>query len=324
MRRIWAWVATLLFFFILVPTVAAADTLPHTGRVLVSIGGDLTVPAGERADAVIVVNGVATIAGEVNTVVVIDGTANLNGATAETVVAIRGPVNLGTGTVVSGDILKVDSVVTRYGNAQVGGSVRDVGVELVGLGFILGPALLLLALGFLLATLVAGLAAAGLAERQVRDAGDLISGEPGKTFLLGLGAAIVLPIIGILAVVTIVGAPLGIAFLVAVLPTAALIGYLVVAIWIGEFVLTRLRGSYRAERPYLASVVGIVILMVLSAVPLVTAVASLFGFGSVVLLAWRTWRTGHAPGELPPAVTQGMTGAPGAPGASGTPGITAA
>jgi len=47
------------------------------------------------------------------------------------------------------------------------------------------------------------------------------------------------------------------------------------------------------ERPYLAAVIGLLILQALSLVPvlgIVSALASLFGFGAVVLLAWRTLR----------------------------------
>jgi hypothetical protein len=87
-------------FVLLVPAVFAANPLPHTGRVLVSTGGDLTLPTGEHADVVVVVNGTATIQGEVNTIVVVNGAADLLGARTETLVAVRSPVELGSGTVV--------------------------------------------------------------------------------------------------------------------------------------------------------------------------------------------------------------------------------
>jgi hypothetical protein len=49
------------------------------------------------------------------------------------------------------------------------------------------------------------------------------------------------------------------------------------------------------ERPYLAAVIGLLVLQALGLVPvlgIVSALASLFGFGAVVLLAWRTLRAG--------------------------------
>lgn len=52
-----------------VPVLAADPGAPATGRVLFATGGDLTVPAGDVADTVIVVNGHAEILGRVGAVV---------------------------------------------------------------------------------------------------------------------------------------------------------------------------------------------------------------------------------------------------------------
>ncbi len=166
--------AMLLSLVLFVPVALAADPFPHTGRVLVSTGGDVTVPEGEHADVVIVVNGTATIRGEVNTIVVIEGAANLLGARTETLFAVRSPVELGPGTVVVGDVVRIDSLVHQTGNAQIRGQVTDMVTVLIGIGSVLAPALLLLWIGFGLATIVVGLLLAGLASRQVRDAEILI------------------------------------------------------------------------------------------------------------------------------------------------------
>ena len=56
MRRIVAIaVAMLIVMLFLVPVALAADALPHSGRVLISTQGDITIPAGEQADFVMVV-----------------------------------------------------------------------------------------------------------------------------------------------------------------------------------------------------------------------------------------------------------------------------
>jgi hypothetical protein len=99
--------------------------------------------------------------------------------------------------------------------------------------------------------------------------------------------------VAVLAIVTIVGAPIGIALLIVVWPAAAYIGYLVAGIWIGDWLLARFRGSDPAGRPYLAAVVGLIVLMVIGLIPLVGAVASLFGFGAVLLHGWRAFRAGR-------------------------------
>ena len=45
----------------------------------------------------------------------------------------------------------------------------------------------------------------------------------------------------------------------------------------------------------MAAVVGLIVLQIISIVPFVGAIASLFGFGAVLLLAWRTFRQPSAP-----------------------------
>jgi hypothetical protein len=78
-------------------------------------------------------------------------------------------------------------------------------------------------------------------------------------------------------------------------PLAAFLGYLVAGIWIGDWVLARTSPETIRERPYLAAVVGILILEVLGLLPFLPMIASLFGFGAVLLLAWRTLRSGSIP-----------------------------
>jgi hypothetical protein len=283
----------LIAFAFLVPTVLAAEPLQHTGRVLVSTEGDITIPAGEHADVVVVVNGVATIEGEVNTVVIVDGSATFLGARTETVVAVRSPVELGADTVVLGEVMTFDSIVHQTGNAEVAGGVTDVAGAIAGFGFAIASALLLLWIGFGLAVIIAGLLLAGLASRQVRMAEAVISEEPVAALVAGIVGLIAFPIIGVALVATLIGAPLGVALLFQVWPMVAFIGYLVAGIWVGDWVLHRTSPEQIRERPYLASVIGLLILGLVGLVPvlgIVSAIASLFGFGAVMVLAFRTIR----------------------------------
>ena len=94
MKRILGIAAAILIAFILVTPVALAAAFDQTGRVLVSVRGDVTLPAGEQADVVVVVEGVATIEGQVNTVVAINGSAILTAAQVETVVAVQWPISV--------------------------------------------------------------------------------------------------------------------------------------------------------------------------------------------------------------------------------------
>ena len=310
MRRIVAIAAVLVIVMLfLVPVALAADAMPHSGRVLISTQGDVTIPAGEQADFVMVVDGTATIAGEVNTIFVVNGTANLTGARTETVIAVNSPVNLADGTVVLGDVLTANSLVQQAGNAEVVGEVKDMQTSFIALGVVLAPALILLWIGFGLAVIAAGLLLAGVAGRQVRAAEALISHEPVLTFATGIVGMVLIPLAAFLLIATLIGAALGVGILIALWPLVAFVGYLVAGIWIGDWVLQQRRPAVSRERPYLAAVIGLLILQALSLVPvlgIVSALVSLFGFGAVVLLGWRTLRAG---GGTQVAVT-GATPAP--------------
>jgi hypothetical protein len=92
--------------------------------------------------------------------------------------------------------------------------------------------------------------------------------------------------------VTVIGAPLAFGIAFGLWPLAAFLGYLVAGIAIGDWIVGRLSPSVTRQRPYLAAVVGLVVLEVVGILPFVSAVATLFGYGAVLLLAWRTLRAG--------------------------------
>jgi hypothetical protein len=296
-----------IVLFLFVQAVLAADPLTHTGRVLVSAGGNITIPAGDNADVVVVVNGTATIQGEVNTIIVVDGAANLLGARTETVFAVRSPIEIGPGTVVLGDVMRFDSAVHQTGDARIEGQVTDMAASAVQIGAVLAPALFLLWLGFGLATIVAGLLLAGIASRQIREAEQRITHDPVLALAAGVVGVIGIPFVAFLLMATIIGAPLGLGVLFGLLPLVAFIGYLVAAIWIGEWVLRRTGPDRIRERPYRAAVIGVLILEVVTFIPVLTllvAVASLFGVGAVLLQVFRAIRTPSMPrstfvGQMP-------------------------
>jgi hypothetical protein len=301
MRRIVITLAGIVLALGLAAPVLAADPKHTDGPVLMAFNGDITVPAGDQADVVFVTGGTATVAGEATTVVVFGGDAILTGATVESVVVTGGTVTIDAASTVTGDVRTLGSTVTVDPAATVRGSVSSLDSDLVAASAIIAPMAFLFLVGLIGVTLVAGLALAALGARQVRAAERLISHEPGQTVLVGLAGLIVVPILAVLAMVTVVGAPLGFAIMFMVWPTAAYLGYLVAGIWIGEWLLYR--GERQApDRPYVAAVVGLLVLQVISIVPFVGAIASLFGFGAVLLLAWRVFRQ---PSQATPIVGAG-------------------
>jgi hypothetical protein len=299
MRRLLAAIAASILCLGLAGVALAGDPLPHNGRVLVSTQGDVTIPAGEHADVVVVVQGSATVQGEVNTLVVVDGNATLTGARLETVVAVKGTVEVGDGTVITGELQRLDATVHQSGDAEIEGGITDMSGWLIQAGAVLAPALILLWIGFGISTIAAALLLAGIASRQVREAERLMSRDPLVTGLIGLLGVVLIPVLAVLLLVTVVGAPLGLGVLLALLPLLAYAGYLVAAIWVGEWLVQRLLPGPERERPFLAAVLGVVVLGALGLVPvlgLIVSLASLVGFGALLRMGFRALR--GTPGAL--------------------------
>jgi hypothetical protein len=282
--------AMLLGLLILVPVAAAADPFYQDGRVIVSVRGDITFPAGESADNVVIVDGTATIEGDVGSVFVVNGTVNFVGSQTREVIAISSNVSIDGGSVIAGDVRSISSTVTQAPGATVQGQVK-AGWDWVQGAFWIGPALFIAYLGFVLAAVVAAVALAGLASRQVRSAEALFRREAGSTIVAAFAGLFGIIAVATLALVTIIGIPLGLALLVGLLPLLLFIGYLVAAIWIGEWVVGLFGSRPKAERPYLGAAVGILVMSVVSFVPFVGGLIAFVGFGAVVLLMWRIIRS---------------------------------
>jgi hypothetical protein len=282
-------------------TLAADGASGNSDTILLSINGNVEVAAGDHADAVIVFSGDARISGDVGTLFVADGTASAeSGASLDNLIVINGAAEIASGATISGDINQYGSSIDVADGATVTGSVRDLSGDLATFWLFIGAAAIVLWIGVAVATILVALLVAGLAARQVRLATGTISREPGKTFLVGLLAILLPPILAVVAFVTVIGIPAALGILFVVWPLTAFVGYLVAAIWIGEWLLGR-GNRTPAERPYGAAAIGVLVAFLLGFIPLVTAVISIFGLGAVVLVAWRTLRgTSTAPDTSAP------------------------
>ena len=282
----------------------------ETGRVVLSFDGPVDVPADQSLDTLVVANGDATIAGDVRHAVIANGTLTATGATIGSLTVIDATADLGPGTTVTGDVSTLNGTVNAADGATVVRDVRSFDAAIGAIAFSFGLLFLVFMIGGALLVLVFAVFVAGLAARQMRSAESLITREPGPVLLAGIAGAIVLPSIAGLLIVTVIGAPIGLAMLFLVLPAMAFLGWLVAAFWVGEWIVSRTRGGAPAERPYFAAIVGVIVLAVAGMLPFVSMIATLFGFGAVVLAAWRVLR-GRP-------VVSGATGGPGGyPGPTG-------
>lgn len=290
-RLIGAAAAVAVALLLLVSGALAADPVRSaTERVLFAFGGDLTVPAGERAQVVTVMGGTARITGTVETLVVMNGTVDVDGGRVGTVVAFGSPVHLMAGSIVTGDVMTLGAGVERATGSTVGGGVVDMAPGIVALSIAMLPLLVVLFVGVALAMVVAALLLAALAARQVRQAGELIRHETLPVIGVGLIGLIAPMVLIALLFATIVGAPLAVGIMLGLWPLVAFVGYLVAAITFGEWIVGRWSPRER-ERPYAAAIVGTLVLQVAGLIPLVTGIVSLLGYGAVLILAWRILTT---------------------------------
>ena len=296
MRRLFL-VATsvVILLALFAPAALAAGPVSSTGSVIVSVQGTVDVPAGSNPEAVVVVDGTATISGDADTVVIAGGTATLAGATVDSLVVIDGRADLQAGTTV-GRVSTLGGTVTQAAGAEITGRMASFDVDLAALALLLIPLALALAVGFAIAGVVAALLVAAFGARQVRDTEAQISERPGHVLVAGIAGSIGLPLVAVLLIFTVIGAPIGFALLFAVLPVLLFLAWLVAAIWVGDWLVARSRGEREPGRPYRAAVLGVIVLALASVLPFVSAIATVFGLGALLLAGWRVLRP-EQPGQ---------------------------
>jgi hypothetical protein len=276
------------FFLSLMAGPAAAQGADEEG-VLVRVNGEAAVPADENLGVVVVVDGDLVMEGTATTVVVVNGRAELRGATVETLVVVNGTASLGAGSRVTGDVRLVESNMTRDPSVAIEGSIVSGtgdftrGFWLLGVLFMIGWAVL---------TILAALALAAVAPTFARRAARTITADLGRTIFAGLFVWVVVPILGVVLFSTLIGIPTALTIWFAILPTMGLIGFVVAGIRLGEY----LTGGHEGiGHPYLAALTGSAILLAVGAVPVlgpaVTLLATFLGSGAVALQALRAARS---------------------------------
>ena len=104
------------------PATLAADPSGTSRSVVMAVGHDTDVPAGDHVDTLVVIRANAQVDGSVDTVIVIDGTATLTGAaTADSLTVINGTADLQPGATVTGDVGRSSGTVNQAPGAVVEG-----------------------------------------------------------------------------------------------------------------------------------------------------------------------------------------------------------
>ena len=291
----------------LIPGVVFAQGSDTLGDILIRFNGPLNVAAGQTTGSAVVINHNAVVAGTVEDVLfVYGGTATISGAVNGDVMVVNGTVDLLDGARVH-NVSLANSTLNQAAGATIAGTVsRSAGVENAR-AFTAASAIVWFTIS--LAIVLAALAFAAFGGRQLSTASDLFTSQPGETALSAVLIGIGLPVVAVLAMVTVVGIPFGIGLLLFLLPALAFLGYVVTGTVIGTAVVRAFGGRPAPNHPYLAAVVGVVILELIGLVPVlggfVGFVATLAGAGALILLAWRGWR-----GPRQPATTTLASGTP--------------
>jgi hypothetical protein len=251
-----------------VPPVPPATTAPprtHRSAARVRLGGSVTVAADETVESV----------------VVIGGSAHIDGQVLDDVVVIGGRVELGPLADVGKDVTAIGGAIRRNAGAHIGGDVNEVGpgMDLRGLpwrgmpfnrafwwGSTWGGLIAFLSTMTRLLVLCVLASIVMLVGRDyVERVGARAAAEPVKAGLVGLFAHLLflptLVLVVVVLVVTIIGIPLLMLVPFAVLALAVLfvIGFTSVAYHVGRLATVRF-GSAELN-PMLATLVGILVVM---------------------------------------------------------------
>lgn len=276
----------------LLPGVTLAQGTADQGDLLLRVNGPLDLPAGQEAGTVVVVNHDATIAGTVHdALVMVNNTAVVTGRVDGDVTIINGRLDLRSGAQVH-NVSLVNSTITRAPDAVITGTSSTTTGFRWGWGSTLFSYLAWLA--FTIVVVVAGLVFAAVGGRQLTDAGRLIVRQPGETILTAILSGVIIIGLAIAAFVTLIGIPLGVALLIFLMPVLWFLGYLVGGTELGIGILQAAGRRMTGDHPYLAAVVGLIILQAIGLIPvvggLITFLVGVVGAGALVLLALRAWR----------------------------------
>ena len=256
---------------------------PPEPRDRIVLSGEILVRRGEEVGEVVVVSGHVLVAGVVRgDVVVLSGNVQVTGQVSGSVVAVSGRVALGPSSHVRGDVLAGEEIHRAEG-AIVDGDVRsDVTFALNGPIEALGRFAPWLAVWA--SVLALGLVLLLLAPRGGDAVAHAARSAPWASLGWGVGAFLLLPVLGVLGILSLVWLPLGLGLMAALF-----LLYSVGIAW-NAFALGRLMWREPRGR-VLAFALGWALLAAVAAIPWVGGVvwvgAAVAGLGTMIVAAWR-------------------------------------
>jgi hypothetical protein len=246
------------------PPPASQPQVYRTTGTRIAIGRSIHVPVDEEVNDV---------------VVVIGGSARIDGRVRDGIVVVGGDLDFGPRSDARGEIVVVGGRVQREAGAQVRGRVSDVSVgdwrswSIAGLSLpivdlgdfgrwlsLFGTVFRIALLAVLMGTIIL------VARAPVARIGRSAAAQPGRAFALGLLAEILfvpaLIIASISLIITIIGIPLVIVLLplaVFVAFVALLLGFTAIVCRVGEWIEDRM--GWHANSAFLAMTIGLALVL---------------------------------------------------------------
>jgi hypothetical protein len=265
------------------PATLGAAGQPREPENQVVLSGTVEVARGREVAEVVVLHGSARIDGvALGDVIVLDGGITVHGQVSGSVIAMDGSVRLGSSAQVGGDVTARGGVVVSEG-AVIDGRIRQHAA------FTWRAPLSLFGrfatwLAVTVSTLLLGLAVVFISPRGVEAVYDAARTAPYFAAAWGVGLAVGIPILAVVAMASLVVLPLGLALALA-LALAAFAGYGFASYALGRLVWTN------PERQVVAFLAGWGALRVIGLIPFVSGVtfvlAAAFGLGAAAVATWK-------------------------------------
>jgi cytoskeletal protein CcmA (bactofilin family) len=270
---------------------------PRTENDQIVLHGTLDIPDGETVDSAVIFDGPATVEGAVTqSLVVFNGDVEISGTVQRDVVVFNGNVVLKAGAVVHGNVVSQNDAQIEQG-ATLDGQQQKITTD-IDAGAVGFASRVAWWIGYSVSTLILGLVLLLLAP-----AIDGALTRAGRTKLgasIGFGAIVFfgVPVISGLLLITVVGIPLGLFFLLA-LALIYTAGYVA-----GQHVLGRYVMKDQKSR-YVAFMIGWLISRALALIPIVGGLVwfalTIVGLGAAVLAARAARGDTSAPVATPAA-----------------------
>ena len=270
------------------PGTLSADT-PARSDVTIRIKAPVDVPLGDTLGTVWIIGSDATIAGTVSELVVIDGTAKVDGAVLGNLVLLKSSAHLGSAAQIGKDVLLYRSTVDGAARS-IGGAIHNE--DGVSFG---ARALWLVWLSITVAVITIGLLFGYVARGSLTTVADGLAADWRGTIVATLAMVCVLPLAAFLSFLTGIGFVIGIFILFVLIPALSVVGYFIAGTSLGRAFMQSQSGT--SWHLYKSIAFGMFLLQLAAMVPgiggLVIIIASQVGAGSLVSHLWKRNRIEH-------------------------------